>query len=163
MLLSLWPAPMYLTSSRATVFHHRAFVKDKYIRKIARVCVRTGENELARIRAARIRTREKQLYIYICIIRTQPNDSSARSALLSIGLICRIAQLFRYARSPARLLTNLSRPANTHGIFVYLHCEHWRTRAKPKHVTLIDRVLHIADREKRNNLNMSRSVFPMQN
>lgn len=30
MLFSLWPAPMYLTSSRATVFHRRAFVKDKY-------------------------------------------------------------------------------------------------------------------------------------
>lgn len=60
--------------------------------------------------------------LYALFVRNQM--ILARSTLLSIGLICRIAQLFRYARLRPRLLTNLSRPANARGIFVYLHCEH---------------------------------------
>jgi len=123
MLLSLWPAPTYLTSSRVTVFHHRAFVKDKYTSAKLYVRVRAYRREWASTHRAYTSVHEREKNA-IRVIRTQPNDSSARSALLSIELICRIAQLFRYARSPARLLTNLSRPANARGIFVYLH---WRT------------------------------------
>lgn len=46
-------------------------------------------------------TERKTLFV----IRTQPNDSSARSALLSIGLICRIAVALNFFVALARSLT----------------------------------------------------------
>lgn len=123
MLFSLWPAPRIDVLDLVTRYRFpspRVCQRQIRICRIARVCACVSEEIEIAHTAARIRTNERET---LFVIRTQPNDSSARSVLLSIGLICRIVVAFNFfvtlARSLAR--SQIYRIVQTRAEYSYIY------------------------------------------
>lgn len=125
-----------------------------HLQNCTRVYVHTGENE----RTHRAYTHEREGNAIRYSYANQMILASARSALLSIGLICCIVTALNFfvtlVRSPAREC--IASCKNACGIFVYLHCvtreNASETKARYPHRS------GFAYRGRKRNLNMSRIV-----